>query len=197
MILTLTGASGAGKTTIAKELLEKLPINAQMVPSYTTRKPRDSDLPGEYKYISKLRFWFLKNFRVFLWTVYPHGNSYGTTKRWVTRALRGDDVYIMLLFSDGLMALNSFAEKKGYRERIFSFYVIAPPREILRERLQNRGDKKDEVEKRLEDCIRWDSEAKKSGISYEFVKNNGTIESVTEEVINRFLAKFSDCNSYF
>lgn len=60
MILTLTGASGAGKTTIARILLKELPLDVMMVPSYTTRKPRESDIEGECKYVSELRFGFLK-----------------------------------------------------------------------------------------------------------------------------------------
>ncbi len=201
MILTLTGASGAGKTTIARELLKKLPINARMVPSYTIskfRKPRPTDLPGEYKHISQFRFWTLRITESFLWTVYPHGNSYGTTKRWVIRALRDDNtVYIMILTPDAVIKLGDFAEKTGYADQIFSYCVLSPSQEILRERLRARGDKEDEIKKRLADCVKWDSEAKASGVPYEFVKNEGTIESVTEEVTTRFLRGFGGCDSYF
>ena len=200
MILTLTGASGAGKTTIAKELLNKLPIDAQMVPSYTIRKyrkPRPTDLPGEYKHISQFKFWLLKTTGAFLWTVYPHGNSYGTTKHWVAKALRDDNtIYIMILTPDAVIRLNDFAGKMS-PDRIFSFYVLSPPEEVLRERLRARGDKEDEIQKRIADCIKWNSEAKISGISYEFVTNNGTIESVTEEATTRFLKKFDSCDSLF
>lgn len=198
MILTLTGASGAGKTTIAKELLKKIPLNAQMVPSYTTRKSRDTDVPGEYKYISKFRFWLLKITRAFLWAVYPHGNSYGTTKRWVVKALKDDEtVYIMLLFSDAVRDLKRFAEKKCCSDQVFSFYILSPSQGILRERLRSRGDNKDEIEKRLEDCVKWDSEAKVSDTSYEFVRNDSTIEAVTEEVIKRFFQNFGRDDSCF
>lgn len=201
MILTLTGASGAGKTTIAGKLLKKLPINAQMVPSYTIlkfRKPRPSDLPGEYKHVSRLWFWLLKTIGAFLWTVYPHGNSYGTTKRWVAKALKDDDtVYIMLLFSDAVKKLNDFAEKIGCSNRVFFGYVLSPSQEVLKERLLTRGDKEEEVEKRLKDCIKWDIEARTSGIQYEFVKNDSTIESVTEEVIARLVQRFGRCDCYF
>src|SRR3989344_8070682 len=134
MNLTLTGASGVGKTTIAGELLKKLPINAQMVPSYTIRKfrkPRPTDLPGEYKYISKFRFGFLKIIGAFLWTVYPHGNSYGTTKHWVIKALEDNNkIYIMILTPNAVKDLSKFAKKSGHLNRIFSFYVLSPSQDV-------------------------------------------------------------------
>lgn len=201
MILTLTGASGAGKTTIAKELLEKLPIDAQVVPSYTIRKfrkPRPTDISGEYKYVSGLRFWFLKTIGAFCWTAYPHGNSYGTTKRWVTRALQDDDViYIMILTPDAIKTLKRFAERKGLFGQVYSFYVYSPPQEVLRQRLEKRGDSAEEVAKRLADCLRWDQNVLSSGISYEFVRNDGNIEEAVVEIKNRFLVKFSSCDNYF
>lgn len=190
MILTLTGASGAGKTTIAKELLGKLPIEAQMIPSFTTRSPRDSDLNGEYRYLSKFTFWLYEQLGFFLWTAHLHGNSYGTTKRWARKALSDDGaVYIMLLVSDAVEKLNQFAEEQGYSDKIYSCYVLSPPQLILEERLRNRGDSPEEIEKRLRECIQWDSKARSSKILYEFVKNDGTIESVTSEVISKFLKK--------
>lgn len=198
MILTLTGASGAGKTTICRELLKKLPIYARVVPSYTTRNSKENDIQGEYKHISKLRFWFLKKIGAFCWTAYPHGNSYGTTKCWVIKALRDDDVaYIMILTPDAVVKLKDFSEEAGCSNRIYPFYVISPSQKILRERLKSRGDKEDEVEKRIKDCIKWDSEAKMSGIPYQFITNNSIVESVTEEVIKLFLQKFGGCDSCF
>ena len=95
-----------------------------------------------------------------------------------------------------MIRLNDFAGKMS-PDRIFSFYVLSPPEEVLRERLRARGDKEDEIQKRIADCIKWNSEAKISGISYEFVTNNGTIESVTEEATTRFLKKFDSCDSLF
>ncbi len=198
MILTLTGASGAGKTTIARQIFENLKIYTQMVPSYTTRKPRETDIFGEYKYIGKLKFWFLKKIGSFLWTVYPHGNSYGTTKCWVTRALRDDSViYIMILTPDAIKRLHNFAAKRGYPEKVFSFYILSPPQEVLRERLKLRGDSQEEIEKRISDCVRWDSEANHWGVHYGFIENNGSVESATGEVTNRFFKRLNDCEDLF
>lgn len=128
MILTLTGASGVGKTTIASELLKKFPIDVRIVPSHTTRKPRDTDLPGEYRYVTKFRFWLMNLLGTFLWTVYPHGNSYGTVKRLVLKALRnGDKVHIMLLVPSAIYILNDFVEKTDFVNDVyyFIFYLQA------------------------------------------------------------------------
>ena len=193
MILTLTGASGAGKTTIARSLLKELPLDVMMVPSYTTRKPRETDTEGECKYISELRFRFLKKINSFIWTVYPHGNSYGTTKSWVVKALRDDNTaYIMILTPDAVTKLTNFAEELGCADRIFPFYILSPTQEILRNRLNSRGDEDGEIERRLADCIGWDSEARASGVTYQFVENNDTVESVTKEIVDHFLERFGE-----
>lgn len=198
MILTLTGASGSGKTTIAEELLKEFPIESQLVPSYTTRKPRDTDLPGEYVYIGKFKFWLMDLLGIFIWTVYPHGNNYGTTKLWVKRALRNDNlVYIMILTPDAVKKLNSFAEKLGYFEQVFCFYILSPPREVLRERLKKRGDSEEEVEKRLANCSKWDWEAFGSGIRYEYLRNDKEVEVTVEKLKKGFFKKFSNNGNLF
>ncbi len=197
MILTLTGASGAGKTTIDRGLLTELPFYSRMIPSYTTREPRDNDISGEYKYVSKFRFWFLKTIGFFRWTAYPHGGGYyGTTKLWVRKALRDDStVYIMNITPDTVVILRNFAQEKGFLSQVHSFYIFSPPQEILRERLKSRGDKEDEIEKRLTDCLKWDWDALNSGISYEFIRNDVEVQKAVTEIKKRFLEKISasDC----
>src|SRR3989338_8192645 len=145
MIVTISGAGGAGKTTIAGWLLKLLP-NSGMVPSYTTRASRSSDIPGEYIYISKLKFKIFYIFGFFLWTVSPYGYSHGTAKKSVNKILKQDSsVGIMLLFGNTVGTLREYAKSRDREDRVVSFYVVSPPREILKERLVNRGETKNQL----------------------------------------------------
>lgn len=109
------------------------------------------------------------------------------------KALRDENTaYIMILTPDAVVKLTSFAEGFGCADRIFPFYILSPTQEILRNRLRLRGDEESEIERRLADCIKWDSEARASGVAYEFVENNGTVEAVSKEIEEHFLERFGD-----
>ena len=190
MILTLTGSSGAGKTTIARDLLKNFPINVGMVPSYTTREQRETDITGEYEYVDKPTFKWLKETQAFLWTVHPHGNNYGTTKSWAQKALGDDDtIYIMILTPEGVKKLRDFAKGNGYYNKVFSFFILSPSEKVLRERLELRGDYEEDIEKRIKDCIKWDSEALSTREFYfGFVENEKSVE-VAADMIEPFSEK--------
>jgi len=187
MIVTISGASGAGKTTIAGWLLRLLP-NSGMVPSHTTRSSRPSDIGGEYIHISKFIFWLFNIFRFFIWTVHPYGHNYGTAKRSVNKALRDNTCFGIMLLFDTVDKLRSYARKRGEENQVISFYIISPPIEVLRERLIGRGENPESVERRLSDCQRQDEEAIKSDIPYIFVRNDEEIDLVVAHVMKRILA---------
>src|SRR3989344_6825726 len=169
MIITISGASGAGKTTIEKSLLNKL-NNAEVVVSITTRDRRENDNPNEYKYISKLWFRLLDKLGSFLWTVNIHGNWYGTLKSSVKKALKQyDKISLMILVPDRVKNLLDYARERGSEEFVLSFYILSPSSEILKKRLQDRGDSEFEIAKRIKDCEKWDAEALASDLPYIFV----------------------------
>ncbi|MBD3251876.1 hypothetical protein GF380_05515 [Candidatus Uhrbacteria bacterium] len=67
MIVTFTGASGSGKTTIANAILERVP-SAQLLTSNTTRNPRPTALPRVDSYLDRERFEQMEADGHFLWT---------------------------------------------------------------------------------------------------------------------------------
>jgi len=184
MIITISGASGAGKTTIEKSLLNKL-NNAEVVVSITTRDRRENDNPNEYKYISKLWFRLLDKLGSFLWTVNIHGNWYGTLKSSVKKALKQyDKISLMILVPDRVKNLLDYARERGSEEFVLSFYILSPSSEILKKRLQDRGDSEFEIAKRIKDCEKWDAEALASDLPYIFVRNDDEVENTVENIIS-------------
>lgn len=178
-IITLTGASGAGKTTVAKELLKK---KLKLVTSVTTREPRESDLPGEYRYVTPKEFLAMKEREEFLWPkpdeeLPIHGKMYGTTKQDVDEALNAEHQSVMLLVPDVLDTLYEYA-----LNRVWSFYILSPPEDALRARLEERGDKAEDIAKRITDCKMWDAEARKSLLPYTFINNNGTVQRTLSQI---------------
>jgi len=183
-IVTLSGPSGAGKTTIARELLQANP-EWRLIVSLTTRGPRDSDLPGEYKYnIRRKRFEKLESEGKFIWTVSVHGNKYGTLFESIDTALDAEYASIMLLAPNVIATLIEYAQGRG---QVTSFFVTPPKSDVLRARLEARGESEEDIDRRLEDCDKWTQEARESALPYIFVDNKGTIEETVEQVLQNLI----------
>ena len=172
-IITFTGSSGAGKSTIAQAL------GFPFVLSTTTRMPRASDLPGEYEYIEiDDQVWEEKGWNAYLW-IEPHaGNYYGTKREVVDRALQDPGISMMILIPKVLPKLLDYTGT----ENVLPFYIRSPEEKILRARMQQRGEIDNSIELRLNESRKWDEQAETSGIPYIFLTNNGTIEEAVEQV---------------
>lgn len=179
-ILTLSGPSGAGKTTIARNLLDLLP-NARMVASNTTRSPRESDIPGEYNYLSPQEFQNLEGNKEFIWTSPPHdGNHYGTLRSSVYEAAKADDsIGIMILTPNVMPVLRSYLSQLCLNTIHIPVFVHAPA-EILVDRLIGRGESSNSIKTRLEQSAKWEVECRTSEIPFYFLRN--TTSSVDDAV---------------
>lgn len=176
-IITFTGASGAGKTTVARALLAQK-STLKILTSTTTRKKRESDLAGEYEYVRPAKFRTMQKKNAFLWTVETHGFSYGTRRDFVDAALNDSShIYLMLLVPDILPILRDYAHG-----RIRHFFLTIPDPEVLRARLVGRGDGEGAVARRLADCKTWEQEARDSSTPYIFVANDGTVDEAVARV---------------
>lgn len=169
-ILTLTGASGVGKSTLVRAFLKQNP-SSRLVTSFTTRSPRDSDISGEYE--CNLPLEFFKDKDKFLWVVEAHGNTYGTTKDSVRSALSSGIPHLMILVPEVIPLLRTaVAELDSTDSTVTSFYVLSPEEKELERRLYARGETTLFAEKRISDCKKWDKEALASDIPYLFLSNN-------------------------
>ncbi len=182
-LISLTGPSGAGKTTIAGEILSQR-RSARMISSYTTRERRHNDLPGEYCYVSQAEFQAMVNRKMFLWTAEHGGTNYGTS------AASIEDVFsiqgsmgIMILVPSVIPLLVRFLRERGLLASYQPFFIEPPSREELERRLRLRGDKDEDIKLRLTQAKHWLMEARLSEIEYTFVKNDDVAEAAANEIL--------------
>ncbi|MFA5129958.1 MAG: AAA family ATPase [Patescibacteria group bacterium] len=182
MILTISGASGAGKTTIARALLEHIP-NTRFVRSYTTRGPRPSDIPGEFTYLNKMMFDSMRASNDFLWAADIGETSVGTRIEDVEKALKdAQRTWIMVLVPEVIPKLYEHAKHIAKQDAIRSVYILAEADDVLRKRMVQRGDVDSQIEERLKSCHIFQKDAQASGIPYEWIRNDGTIQEAVGKV---------------
>ena len=87
IMLVVSSPSGAGKTTLTRNLLE-MEENVSLSVSVTTREKRLSEIEGvHYHFISKRRFEQMRDSDDLLEWAEVHGNYYGTPREPVEKAL--------------------------------------------------------------------------------------------------------------
>src|SRR3989440_10277144 len=87
IMLVVSSPSGAGKTTLTRNLLEQ-EENVSLSISVTTRERRSSEIEGShYYFISKRRFESMRDADELLEWAEVHGNYYGTPREPVEKAL--------------------------------------------------------------------------------------------------------------
>ena len=177
-IITVTGPSGVGKTTIVGALMRARP-ELSFIVSLTTRPSRPSDLPGEYRHnVTRFEFAWLDLNRDFLWTVEAHGNLYGTLRESVDEALSHEHPSLMILVPERVEFIRRHASG-----RVLSFFILPPSEETLRERLLRRGEDPADIERRINDCRTWTEQAERSSIPYVFIRNDGSIEDAVRQLL--------------
>src|SRR5512133_1400508 len=140
MILTISGASGTGKTTIARALLEHLP-NAKFLHSYTTRSPRQTDIPGEFTYLDRQTFESMRQTDEFIWAADFGETSMGTRVSDLDKALKDrHKLWITVLIPDVLPRLFAYAKQINKENAIQSIFIKSECEDDLRDRMLKRGD---------------------------------------------------------
>jgi len=186
LLIILAAPSGAGKSTICKELI-KNNKNWNFSVSVTTREPRNGEIDGrDYQFISNSEFEHFVKFGDFIEWEIVHGNKYGTLWSTVEDAL--DNKKVMILDIDVKGAMSIYEEHPDETILIF----IEPPglnineqKEILNERLVKRGNEQElAIKHRLK---RFETEMEfKEKFNHHFVNENlkKTIDKV-EKLIKR------------
>lgn len=141
-IFTIVAPSGAGKTTLVKELLAIDPY-LQLSVSYTTRPPRQGEVDGvAYHFVSVDTFKEMIARQEFVEYAEVHGNFYGTSRGWLENARKkGQDVLLEIDWQGAQQVRQLF-------DNTVSIFILPPSITLLEERLRGRGTDSPEIIKR-------------------------------------------------
>ncbi|HLQ24249.1 MAG TPA: guanylate kinase [Acidiferrobacterales bacterium] len=147
-LFILSAPSGAGKSSLARALVESLPNLAVSI-SHTTRAPRPGEQHGvHYYFVDEPEFQALTAAGHFLEHAYVFGNFYGTSRATVERLLNsGKDVILDIDWQGARRTKELIPHAKG-------IFILPPSRAVLQERLFNRAqDAHAVVTRRLREAV--------------------------------------------
>ena len=178
--IVLSAPSGAGKTTIARALVEGTEDVVFSV-SATTRPARDHEMDGvDYHFLSEQDFQAMIEVDEFVEWAEVHGHLYGTSRKAVEEAL--DDGRFLILDIDVQGALQ-------IRQRVADavlVFVLPPSADVLVERLRERGTEgEDTVARRIENA-RGELE---QASQFDYVVVNENLDQAIDEVRGIVLAQ--------
>jgi len=143
-LFIISAPSGAGKTTLAKAVLQQFTDMLYSI-SYTTRKPRAEERDGvDYHFVSKEDF--KKGLKKGRWAEWAevYGNYYGTSAEFIEKSLSsGCDILLDIDVQGTIQIL------KHYPDSV-TIFILPPSMNALRKRLEMRGsDSKAVIERRF------------------------------------------------
>ncbi|HSV30317.1 MAG TPA: guanylate kinase [Candidatus Omnitrophota bacterium] len=143
LMLVLSSPSGAGKSTIARALLERDPHIAMSV-SATTRPPRPGEVDGkDYHFVTVEKFKDMVAAGQFLEHAKVFDNYYGTPKGPVEDALASGRDVLFDIDWQGTQQLGQSA-----RADLVTVFILPPSVDELERRLRSRAQDTDEVVKK-------------------------------------------------
>jgi guanylate kinase len=147
-LFIFSAASGTGKTSLAKALIERHPNIAFSV-SHTTRAPRPGEQHGvHYYYVSREEFDRMAANHEFVEHATVFGNSYGTSKKAIDDQLKAGKDVVLDIDWQGARAI------KAWRPDAVSIFILPPSRDALRERLTNRKqDSQEIIDRRMREAV--------------------------------------------
>lgn len=144
-MLVLSSPSGAGKTTLARRLIES-ERNVQMSVSCTTRKKRKGEADGrDYHFVDRETFMRMRDQGEFLEWAVVFDNYYGTPRKPVEEALAAGRDVLFDVDWQGAEKLRAEASSD-----VVTVFILPPSGKALELRLKERAqDSVDVVEARM------------------------------------------------
>ena len=183
-LIVISAPSGAGKTSIIKNVIKKLNdrnSESKFSISHTTRLPRDGDIDGsDYYFVSNERFAELFEAGNFIETAEVHDYKYGTSKDFIDENIyKGINVFLEI-------DVQGFQKLRSKDVEFRSVFILPPSIEELRGRIEKRGlDSEDVIEKRMKNALKELGEAEK----YDYLVINDVFDQAVDELLEIVITK--------
>ena len=183
-LIVISAPSGAGKTSIIKNVIKKLNDGnrkSKFSVSHTTRLPREGDIDGsDYFFVTNEIFDELYEAGNFIETAEVHDYKYGTSKNFIDENInQGINVFLEI-------DVQGFQKLRNRNIEFRSMFILPPSIEELRKRIQKRGlDSEDVIEKRMKNALKELGEAEE----YDYLVINDIFEQAIEELLEIIINK--------
>lgn len=133
----ITGASGSGKTTVMRSVMDNELI------SFTTRPIRKGEVNGkDYIFISKDEFSVLSENGGLMETTEYGGNNYGLTRKELESKISLSSAFF-------ICDTNGMRQMKDLYDNCVSIFIYSE-KEDIENRMRKRGDSEESIQKRLD-----------------------------------------------
>ena len=183
-LIVISAPSGAGKTSIIKNVIKKLNDEnrkSKFSVSHTTRLPREGDIDGsDYFFVSNEIFDELYEAGTFIETAEVHDYKYGTSKDFIDENInQGINVFLEI-------DVQGFQKLRNRNIEFRSMFILPPSIEELRKRIHKRGlDSEDVIEKRMKNALKELVQAEE----YDYLVINDVFEQAIEELLEIVINK--------
>lgn len=172
-LYVISGASGVGKSTVLKNVLNVRP-DIRFSVSATTRPPRAGEVEGvHYYFVTREKFQSMIENDEFVEYDAHMSNCYGTPREQLEDKLSCGDVIL------DIEPVGAFNVRAQCPDAVLIF--IAPPSfEELERRLRSRGDTSDEqIQQRLARA-KWEIE---QSAKYDYIVINDRVETCADKIL--------------
>jgi guanylate kinase len=179
ILFVVSAPSGAGKTTLVREVISRLP-GVSLSVSCTTRAPRPGEEEGvDYFFITCDEFNAMVREGKFIEWAHVYGDLYGTPRANVEPLQRGEDL-VLEIDTQGARKI-----REAFNDVVLIF-ILPPSLEVLRGRIRVRGgDPEEAIQARLHNAQKeLDQKA-----WYDYIVVNAEIEEAVRELASIIIAE--------
>lgn len=134
-IVIITAPSGAGKTSITKQLMKHFPQLAFSISAATRAKRKHEENGVDYHFMSIEEFQQKIHENAFMeWEMVYEGNYYGTLKSEMERIWSNNQIPVLDIDVKGAIHVQDL-----YPKQILTIFIEPPSIEELKRRLESRG----------------------------------------------------------